>query len=102
MVVLLIVVATAFIARSDFETPLQKTLQLIFAWVVPLIGSIIIIAVLKATRPERERAFDSGSSGKSWLPGIGPESESGHGHHGGHGEGGSDAGHGDDPGFGGH
>jgi hypothetical protein len=102
LVVLLNLVATAFIARSEFETPLQKTFQLIFAWAVPLIGSIIIIAVLKATRPEREHRFDSGSLGKSWLPGIGPESESAHGHHGGHGEGSGDAGHSGDAGFGGH
>jgi hypothetical protein len=101
-VVLLNLVATAFIVRSEFGTPLQKAVQLIFAWVVPLVGSIIVIAVLKVTRPERERRLDSGSLGNSWLPGIGPESETAHGHHGGHGEAGGDAGHGGDAGFGGH
>jgi hypothetical protein len=102
VVVLLNLVATAFIARSEFETPRQKMLQLIFAWAVPLVGSVIIIAVLKVTRPEREHRFDSGSLGKSWLPGIGPESESARGHHGGHGESSDDAGHSGDAGFGGH
>jgi hypothetical protein len=102
VVVLLNLVATAFIARSQFETPRQKLLQLIFAWAVPLVGSVIIIAVLKATRPERERRFDAGSLGNSWLPGIGPESENAHGHHGTHGEGSGDSGHGGDAGFGGH
>jgi uncharacterized membrane protein YgcG len=102
LVVLLNLVATTFIARSEFETPLQKMLQLIFVWAVPLVGSIIIIAVLKVTRPERERRFDSGSLGKSWLPGIGPESESAHGHHGGSGDSSGDAGHGGDGGGGGH
>jgi hypothetical protein len=101
-VVLLNLVATAFIVRSEFGTQLQKAVQLIFAWVVPLVGSIIVIAVLKVTRPERERRLDSGSLGNSWLPGIGPESETAHGHHGGHGEAGGDAGHGGDAGFGGH
>jgi hypothetical protein len=101
-IVLLNLVATAFIVRSEFGTPLQKAVQLIFVWAVPLVGSIIIIAVLKVTRPERERRFDSGSLGNSWLPGIGPESETAHGHHGSHGEAGGDAGHGGDAGFGGH
>jgi hypothetical protein len=99
LVVLLNVVATTFIVRSEFGTPLQKAAQLIFTWAVPLVGSIIVIAVLKATRPERERRFDSGSLGNSWLPGIGPESETAHGHHG---EASGDAGHGGDSGFGGH
>jgi hypothetical protein len=101
-VVLLNLVATVFIARSEFGTPLQKVVQLILAWAVPLIGSIIAIAVLKVTRPERERRFDSGSLGNSWFPGIGPESETAHGHHGDQGESGGDAGHGGDAGFGGH
>jgi hypothetical protein len=102
LVVLLNVVATAFILRSEFGTPIQKVVQLIFAWALPLVGSIIVIAVLKVTRPERERRFDSGSLGTSWLPGIGPESEAAHGHHGGHGEASGGAGHGGDAGFGGH
>lgn len=102
LVVLLSLVATAFIARSEFATPRQKIIQLIFTWVVPLVGSIIVIAILKVTRPERERRFDSGSLGHSWLPGIGPESENAHGHHGGPGEGSDGAGHGGDAGGGGH
>jgi hypothetical protein len=100
-VVLLNLVATLFIARSEYGSPLQKVLQLMFAWVVPLVGSVIVIAVLKVTSPARESRFDSGSLGRSWLPGIGPESETTHGHHSGHGESGGDAGQGD-AGFGDH
>jgi hypothetical protein len=104
LVVLLDVLATAFIARSKFATPLQKVVQLIFAWAVPFAGSIIVIAVLRVTNPARERRFDSASLGNSWLPGIGPESETAHGHHVGHGEASGDSAHGsgDDAGFGGH
>jgi hypothetical protein len=87
--------------RAEFGSPLQKAIQLVFAWVVPFVGSIIIIAVLRATLPKRERCFDSGSLGSSWMPGIGPESESALGHHS-QGESGGDGGHGGDAGFGGH
>jgi uncharacterized membrane protein YgcG len=101
-VVLLNLVATVMLARSYFETPLQKTLQLIFAWAVPCIGSIIVISVLRSARSDHKPRFRSDSSGEAWLPGIGPESEGFGGHHGGHGEGGGDAGHGGDSGGGGH
>jgi hypothetical protein len=101
-VVLLNLLATVFIARSDFGTALQKTLQLLFTWAVPLVGAIIIISVLKATHPKSERRYDSGSMGKEQMPGIGPEFESAHGHHGGHEVGSADPGQGGDSGFGGH
>ena len=108
LVVLLNVVATVLIVRSDFETQLQKVLQLIFVWLIPLVGSTIVIAVLKGARSDRKPRVDSVASGDVWMPGMGPESEGGRGHHGGHGEGsgysghGGDAGHGGDGGGGGH
>src|SRR5580704_1158910 len=94
LVVLLNVVATVFIARSDFETRLQKVLQLTFAWLVPLVGSTIVIAVLKGARSDRKPRVDSSALGDVWMPGMGPESEGGRGHHGGHGEGSGYSGHG--------
>jgi hypothetical protein len=90
--ILLNLVATVMVVRSDFETPLQKALQLIFAWVVPFIGSIIVIAVRRSLRSDTKSRFASGSSGDTWLPGSGPESD-GYG---------GDAGHGGDAGGGGH
>ena|ERR1700722_9051694 len=102
LVVLLNLVATVMLARSDFETPLQKALQLVFAWVVPIIGSIIVIAVLRSARSDHKPRKASDSSGDAWLPGSGPQSEGFGGHHGGHGEGGGDTGHGGDGGGGGH
>jgi hypothetical protein len=100
LVILLNLVATTFIARSAFDAPIQKVLQLILVWAVSLVGPIIVVAVLKAARPERH--FDSDSLGTSWLPGIGPESESAHPHHSGHGGESDDAGHSGDDAFGGH
>ena len=99
-VVLLDVVATVLLIRSSVPTPVQKTLQVVFIWIVPLIGSIAVIAILKETISTPRRHRGSGSSGNEGLPGIGPESESFRGHHGDHG-GGADVGHGD-AGFGGH
>jgi uncharacterized membrane protein YgcG len=102
LVVLLNLVATVMIARSDFETPLQKTLQLVFTWVVPFIGSIVVIMVLRSARSDHEPCLASNSSGDAWLLGSGPQSEGFDGHHGGHCEGGGDAGPGGDGGGGGH
>jgi uncharacterized membrane protein YgcG len=102
LALLLNLVATAFIVHSECGSAIQKAIQLIITWGIPFVGSIIIIAVLRATRPERKRRFDSGSSGNSWMPGVVPESESGHGHHHGHGESGGDGGHGGDAGGGAH
>jgi hypothetical protein len=102
LVVLLNLVATIMLARSDFETPLQKTLQLIFTWAVPCIGSITVIAVLRSARSDRKTKSGSDSSDEAWIPGIGPESEGFGGHRGGHGEGGGDVGHASDGGTGGH
>jgi len=105
LVVLLNVVATVLIVRSDFETSLQKVIQLTLAWLIPLVGSTIVIAVLKGARPDRKPRVDSSASGDVWMPGMGPESEGGRGHHGeggGYSGHGCDAGHGGDAGFGGH
>jgi uncharacterized membrane protein YgcG len=102
LVVLLNLVATVILARSDFETPLQKALQLVFVWIVPCVGSIIVIAVLRGARSDHRPRLASDSAANGELPGTGPMSESFGGHHGGHGEGGGDAGHGGDGGGGGH
>jgi uncharacterized membrane protein YgcG len=100
LVVLLNLVATVMLVRSDFETPLQKALQLVFAWVVPFIGSIIVIAVPRSARSDHKLRKRSDSSSDAWLAGSGPQTDGFGGHHGGHGEGGGDAGHGDDGGGG--
>jgi hypothetical protein len=94
LAVLLNLVATVMLVRSDFETPLQKVLQLVFAWVVPYVGSIIVIAVLRGARSDNKPRFASDASGDTWLPGIGPNSDRD--------EGGGDPGNGGHGGGGGH
>ncbi len=102
LVVLLNLVATVMLVRSDFETPLQKALQLALVWIVPCVGSIIVIAVLRGARYDHKLGFASDSVANADLPGTGPMSEGFGGHHGGHGEGWGDVGHGGDGGGGGH
>ena len=99
LVVPLNVVATAMLARSDFETPLQKVLQLVLVWIVPCIGSIIVIAVLRGARSYHKPHFASDSVADPGLPGT--EFMSGaYAGHGGHGDGSGDGGHGGDAGGG--
>jgi hypothetical protein len=96
LVVLLDVTATVLLVRSTVATPLQKILQLALAWAFPLVGSIIVIAVIKETISTTRSRLKPGS-GDEWLPGMGPQSDASSGHHGHHG-GGSDVGHGGDAG----
>lgn len=51
-------VATARIARSDLYTPTQKTAQILIIWLIPIVGSIVVLSVLKATAPPRGYASD--------------------------------------------
>jgi hypothetical protein len=98
LTMLLDVAATVLVVRSDIPTPIQKAIQLVFTWAVPVVGSIIVIAVLKETTAPRSTRLESGAD-KEWLPGMGPESEASGSHHGHHV--GGDVGHGGDGGFGG-
>jgi hypothetical protein len=97
--VLLNLVATVMLARSDFETPLQKVLQFVLIWVVPFIGSIMVIAVSKAAYFDRKPHPNSDVSGSGWIPGsdvvLGRDtSHHSYGEHSGFDGHGGDAGHG--------
>ena len=91
-VVTLNLVATAMAIRSDFGTPRQKALQLVFIWLVPLIGSMLVVWVTTSTGSEYKRRLESGGSGEIGPPGFGADPMGGH--HGGHGGVGGDGGHG--------
>jgi hypothetical protein len=106
IVVLLNFVATVMLVRSDFDTQIQKALQLVFVWAVPIVGSIFVIAVLKFVGSDRKHRFGSGSPDDPGFSGIGigigTGSEGCSHQHGGHGGGSGDAGHGGDSGHSGH
>jgi len=41
------VVATSMLLRSDFESRFQKAAQMVLIWVVPVVGAILVMAVLR-------------------------------------------------------
>jgi hypothetical protein len=45
LVVILNLVATVMLARSDFESRFQKVAQMILIWAIPFVGSILVLAV---------------------------------------------------------
>ena len=96
--VLLDIVATVLLVRSDVATPLQKMLQVLFIWVLPFVGPIIVIAVVKETPFGVKVRRGSDTSGQTWFAGIGPGSGDAGGFHHGHGGGGGEGGHGGDGG----
>ena len=51
-------IATVRIARSDIYTRSQKTAQILIIWLIPIVGSIVVLSVLKATAPPRGLASD--------------------------------------------
>jgi hypothetical protein len=77
--ILLNIVATVLLVRSDVPTSPQKALQLLSVWTVPLLGSILVIAPLKETQAVGKRRDGTDGMGAAWLPGIGPESGDGGG-----------------------
>jgi hypothetical protein len=102
LAVILSLVATKMLIRSDFESRFQKSVQMILIWVIPFIGAILVIAVLSQSRVRLTRPLNGSDGGNTWMPGMGPESssrESGHhsdwgnGDHGGHGGDGGGASH---------
>jgi hypothetical protein len=55
------------LVRSTMVTRLQKSLQLVFIWAIPFVGSIIVIAILRETISAPRARLASGS-GDEWLP----------------------------------
>jgi hypothetical protein len=86
------VVATVMALRSDFGTPLQKTLQLVLVWLVPLVGSMLVVWVATSMRSDHKPRILSDASGEAWDSGMGVGSSDGR--HDSHGDTSSDGGHG--------
>jgi hypothetical protein len=70
-------IASVCLMQSAVYTRIQKALQFIIVWVVPLVGAIFVIGVWAHDRKSASR--DPGRSDEgSWLPGIGPMSDTSH------------------------
>ena len=96
--IVLDVVATALLVRSDVATTLQKTLQIIFIWLVPFFGAIMVIALLREVLAVDRDGGGTDASSSGWLAGMGPEIGDSSAHHHGHGAGTGDGGHSGDAG----
>jgi hypothetical protein len=89
LVVALNCVATVRIVRSDLYTSSQKTAQILIIWAIPIVGSIMVLSILKATEPPRGYASDVEFPDARITPNSNPNAEpwdyggsDGAGHHG--------------------
>ena len=89
LVVALDCVATVRMVQSDVYTQPQKAAQITIIWLIPMLGSIVVLSVLKATQPPRGYASDVEfpdarftPSGSSKVEPWGQSSSDGAGHHG--------------------
>lgn len=62
LLVILNLVATVCVFRSDFLSPMQKAAQLLLVWLVPFVGAILVIAILSNSRPARDPTYDENSA----------------------------------------
>jgi hypothetical protein len=94
LAVLLDVVTTLRVARSDVYTGVQKSLQIVVIWTVPLAGAGVVLLVMMSDRmiPKPRRSSDAGDI-NAYAGGYG--NGEGRSNHGG-------SGHGGDGGAGGH
>jgi hypothetical protein len=88
--VLLSVVATWMVRRCGALSSFQKVAQIVLVWVVPLVGAIVVIAILTEPTDRRERIAESGSSNEILSHGgyLGGDTSN----HGDHGQGGAGGG----------
>ena len=77
IVVVLNLVATVCLMPSDVYSTSQKTLQLVLIWVLPFVGSILVLTVLAHDRKSASPDLVRNDEGP-WLPGIGSMSDSSH------------------------
>ena len=82
-------VATVRIAGSDLYTPSQKTAQILIVWLIPIVGPIVVLSVLKAKASPRGYASDVEFPDARTTPGGNSNAEpwdyggsDGTGHHG--------------------
>ena len=61
------VIATVYVFRSDFTSPLQKAAQLLLTWFVPFVGPVLVIAILANTRPAHDPPYDPTSDNRFTL-----------------------------------
>jgi hypothetical protein len=68
--------ATVVVARQIDLPAAQKRLQLIFIWLLPVVGAMISLRIHRPDKPYG--AHSSGASNDIYPPGIGPEDSGSH------------------------
>lgn len=68
-------VASVRIVRSDAYTPWQKAAQVLIIWVIPIVGAIVVLSVLKATVPPRGYPAEVEFPDARMMPPANPSSE---------------------------
>jgi hypothetical protein len=72
------VVASLCVARSEVYNGMQKGLQLMLVWVVPMLGATIVLSVWAHDRMSTSRGRVHSGEDSEWLPGIGPIGDRSH------------------------
>ena len=49
LALVLAIAASVLISRADYGSPGRKTLQLLFVWLIPVVGPMVAIAILRST-----------------------------------------------------
>jgi hypothetical protein len=96
------VVATAMLLRSDFESRFQKTAQCVLIWLLPVVGVILVMAILINSKTVWRSPLSSDASGTSSFPGSDGDLNRPSGNQSDPWGGGGGHGHGGGGGFGGH
>ena len=68
--------ATVVVARQTDLPRAQRRLQLVFIWLLPVVGAMISLRIHRPEKPYRARS--SGASDDIYPPGIGPEDTGSH------------------------
>jgi hypothetical protein len=77
---LLNIVATIFLSRSDYLSLTQKAAQAALIWVLPLVGSIVVIAVLRHSGTDTDSSSEvTRPTDGAWLLSQTPDADTFHG-----------------------
>jgi hypothetical protein len=71
---LLAISASVLIVRSNFGSRRLKMLQFLFVWLIPFIGPMVAIIIMRSTSRGHDSLTQSDAADENRLPGIGLES----------------------------
>jgi hypothetical protein len=72
-ILVLDVIASTRVLRSDVHSRAQQAAWLLLVWLVPLVGAILAFQVASESNGGRLPARSCESGSEVWIPGIGPD-----------------------------